>query len=205
MKYLSIFLTFQYTQKKAINLKKIVTLQHKSAEEALGQVYNRYGISYVKEEGKSFICCNFQFGWTPKYISFCIVSKTHGLSWDCLSKDGRRSISKLLDHLIEVNQKRDFGQSDTQYPDKSLKMSIWSWRETMPKGYRLLNEGEIIEETDMEYYDGNSNNFWSDIVSHYNIGKKVEMSSGIAIIHKNGERENIEGHPDPLICRKIKQ
>ncbi len=205
MPYTSIFVKFQYTPKRLLNIKCINATTHKTEKQALGYIYNIYGMVYCKKKGNVTIVCNFQFGWEPRYIDVCFVAKNHSVNFDLTDTFSKRRLTEILDHLILVNQQRDFGGHSSQYSDNSILMSRWSWEENIPKGYRLLNEGEVIEDTDMEYSETISRKvFWSSVVSWYNAGKKVEMSSGVSFHTDGKEVESIPGHPTPLICRRMK-
>lgn len=204
MKYESTFLTIKC---KPISIKSIIVKQYTSKELALGSVYNDYGISYYKEIKKSFICCDFQFGWTPTQITFAIVSPIRSepyVHYDFSDIDQTRKARKLIADLIEVNRNRDFGGSSKAYPDKSMEMSDWHWKYSIPKGFSLLSPGDIILESDREYCGSSYRNAgWMDAVSWYNIGKVVGKTQGCVHVGEGGKIISThEGHPDPLICRK---
>lgn len=206
MKYTSTLITFLYTPKKKLLIKRWEAAIHKSKEAALGYAHNVHSMSYVHDEGKGTITvCNFQFGWNPKEITVCFIIKgPNPRSINLTDQFSKRTIIDVLNDLILVNQNKDYGRRNTKYPDMSIKMSIWDWKENIPKGYRLLEEGEIIEDTDMEYGSSMKNNYWSSVVSWYNVGKPVKESQGIVFTGEDGEViERIAPHPDPLICRKI--
>src|SRR6185436_15606576 len=84
-------------------------------------------------------------------------------------------------------------------------MAEWHWKYSMPKGYRLLEPGEVILESDCEYHDISSRNkCWSDVVSWYNVGKIVEERTGWCRVDKDNKVVASGGkETDPLICRKI--
>jgi|SRR6185312_14839174 len=211
MKHSISLLSFSYSKKKSLSLKKILFQTYSCKEIALSEVHNTHGISYIKENDGSFICCNFQFGWEPTRITFAIVSPVKkgnfGFTYDITNRHSIYRIKNLLNDLILVNQNNDYGGHESQYPDWSLKLSGWHWKYTMPKGYRILDPGETILETDWEYHDiSTQNRMWMNLVSWYNVGKVVEKGNTWASIGKSGETlETGGGEPTPLICRKIAQ
>jgi hypothetical protein len=206
--WVSTILTVKYKAKKRLQLLKIETSSHKSKEAALGHVYNLTEMSYCRDLNKTqTVISTFQWGWVPSYMRFAIVSrqKNANVYFNFTDQHSRRRFSDFLDKLIKINQEREFGKQET-YPDKSIKMSRWAWQETIPKGYQLLKQGEIILESDREWYSnvGFPKHHWSDSPSWYNVGKVVGESSGISFVGEDGKEYDREPtHPDPLVIRKL--
>lgn len=209
MKYKSTLLTFSLQKEKLHSLIACSVCLHTSKELALGSIYNRYNISYVREKDQEFICCNFQFGWSPTRITVVIVQPSKSIEMpvhiNLQDKITRKRINELLEELIKTNRERNWGGCNTLYPDMSIKMSDWHWQHTIPKGYTILQPGEIILETDREYDTISSKNkFWMEGVSWYNVGKTVREWHTWSYLDENGNitQEGIS-HPNPLICRRI--
>lgn len=155
-----------------------------------------------ERDDKQIIVANFQWGWEPTRLTVCFIIKQQSFSIDLSDSFNRRKIISILDELILINQKNDFGSRESSFPDNSIEMSIWDWQENVPKGYALLKEGDVISEDDMEYSDYSKSNYWGS-VSHYNIGKRVKLSHGMTFVSKNMSDRHIPVHIDPIVCRKI--